>query len=382
MGREPAHRVEQLGRVARARRPRRSRPSPRAVVAVPRARGSCPRRSRPATCPTHPTWSASRWAATAPVDPRAGRRAPSCPTARPRHAQRAAQRGDPVADVREAAGGRGGRSGVPMPRPSSVIAMRRCPLLRASPTDACVACGVLRGVRERLAHHVVGGRLDFVGVPLGAHRGRRPRRSSGMGNRATPDSTAATSPLSLSTGGWMPRASSRRSVSVSRAWSCSSASSSGGELAALQAVAGEPEPRDLRDDVLLDAVVQVALEPAALVVLRGDEPLARGGQLVELLGELRGQAHVGDGCRGLTRDRAQQRALGVAVLAAAARADARCGRASRRRARDRTTRPPGRPRHVAGDTHGRLGERAIRRPPAGCAPTTRRARRAPPRPAA
>ena len=52
--------------------------------------------------------------------------------------------------------------------------------------------------------------------------------------------------------------------------------------------------------------MQVALEALALVVLRGDQPLARRGQLVELLGELRGQAHVGDGCRGLAGDRPQQ----------------------------------------------------------------------------
>ena len=64
--------------------------------------------------------------------------------------------------------------------------------------------------------------------------------------------------------------------------------------------------------------MQVPLEAAPLVVLRGDQPFARGGQFVELLGELRGQAHVRDGCRGLARDRAQQRPLGVAVLAAPA----------------------------------------------------------------
>ena len=94
----------------------------------------------------------------------------------------------------------------------------------------------------------------------------------------------------------------------------------GGELTALQPIAGEAEPGDLRHHVLLDAVVQVALEALALVVLRGDEPLARNGQLVELLGELGGQSHVGDGCRGLACDRTKQRALDVAVLAAPTRA--------------------------------------------------------------
>ena len=156
----------------------------------------------------------------------------------------------------------------------------------------------------------------------------------------------------------------------------------GGELAALQPVAGEAQPGDLRHHVLLDAVVQVALEALALVVLCGDEPLARGGQLVELLGELRGQAHVGDGCRSLAGDRAQQRALDVAVLAAAARAELdaaerlvaahEVARLDRLAGADRLT----------GDA--RRATRRARRPPrrAGSAPTRHRAPRARLRPAA
>ena len=159
----------------------------------------------------------------------------------------------------------------------------------------------------------------------------------------------------------MPRASSRRSVSVSRAWSCSSTSSAGGELAALQPVAREAQPGDLRHDVLLDAVVQVALEALALVVLRGDEPLARRGQLVELLGELGGQAHVGDGCRSLAGDRAQQRALGLAVVPAAARAE--LDAAERLVAAHEVARLDGRAirtGRLAGDTHRCRGERRRR----------------------
>ena len=81
-------------------------------------------------------------------------------------------------------------------------------------------------------------------------------------------------------------------------------------------------------------------------------------QLVELLGELRGQAHVGDGCRGLAGDRSQQRALGVAVLAAAPRPDLDARRGSRRRGRGRTTRPARRRRHP----RPRWAPRRARRP--------------------
>ena len=149
----------------------------------------------------------------------------------------------------------------------------------------------------------------------------------------------------------MPRASSRRSVSVSRAWSCSSTSSSDRELAALQPVAGEAEAGDLRDDVLLDAVVQVALEAPALVVLRGDEPLARRGQLLELLGELRGEAHVRDGCRGLAaRPCASRARSALAVAPAPSRSELDAAEALGRRGRGRSGR------------HGIPDERRRRRP--------------------
>ena len=60
-----------------------------------------------------------------------------------------------------------------MPHPSSVIAMRRCPSLAREPDRRVRRVRVLRGVRERLAHDVVRGRLHVVGEPLGAHRGIR-----------------------------------------------------------------------------------------------------------------------------------------------------------------------------------------------------------------
>ena len=180
--------------------------------------------------------------------------------------------------------------------------------------------GVLRGVRERLAHHVVRGRLDVVGVPLGAHRGIRLDRQRDREPRDARLDRGHEAVVAqhgrVDAAGELAQVGERLAGLVLQLDELL-----GRELPALQSIAGEAEPGDLRHDVLLDAVVQVALEAPALVVLRGDEPLAGGAQLVELFGELRRQAHVRDGCRGLARDRSQQRPLRVAVLAAAPRPD-------------------------------------------------------------
>ena len=48
----------------------------------------------------------------------------------------------------------------------------------------------------------------------------------------------------------------------------------------------------LRDQVLLCAVVQVALQPSPCLVLRRNQPLPRGAQLVEALQQLGGEADV------------------------------------------------------------------------------------------
>ena len=49
---------------------------------------------------------------------------------------------------------------------------------------------------------------------------------------------------------------------------------------------------DERDELLLRAVVQVALELAALLVLGVDESLARGAELLDVVHELLGERHV------------------------------------------------------------------------------------------
>ena len=117
--------------------------------------------------------------------------------------------------------------------------------------------------------------------------------STGTGARRVSAASAAGSPSSVRMAGWMPRASARSSASASTAsvsastssWSRAappSASSSAGELER------EPDP----EQVLLGAVVEVALEPASLVVAGFDDAGAGGADLGELGAQLGLEARV------------------------------------------------------------------------------------------
>ncbi len=93
----------------------------------------------------------------------------------------------------------------------------------------------------------------------------------------------------------MPRASSRSSPSAS--WSSSTASASSARRARVgvgrRAALGAPELERERDEPLLGAVVEVALDPAALLVARPRRSArATPATLVELCAELRLQARV------------------------------------------------------------------------------------------
>ena len=112
------------------------------------------------------------------------------------------------------------------------------------------------------------------------------------------------------------------------------------QLVALEPLSGQPEAGDERDDALLDAVVQVALDASTLLVLRGDEPDARGAELVELLVEAGGEPHVGDGRRRLPGHRARGGRARRRRTHPACAGPARGGRGARRRGRG-----PGWPRH-------------------------------------
>ena len=97
----------------------------------------------------------------------------------------------------------------------------------------------------------------------------------------------------MSTAGCRPRASSRSSPSAC----CDLGVRARQQLAhrgrvAVEPPLGEPQRERGRDEPLLRAVVEVALQPAALGVARLDDPRARGGELVARLGvgeRLRGE---------------------------------------------------------------------------------------------
>ena len=86
----------------------------------------------------------------------------------------------------------------------------------------------------------------------------------------------------------MPRASSRSSSSAPR--SSRSAASTCSAWASPSSAAQQAERKREHDEPLLGAVVQVALEPLALGVARGDGPGACRSQLLELSARLGLQA--------------------------------------------------------------------------------------------
>ena len=71
-------------------------------------------------------------------------------------------------------------------------------------------------------------------------------------------------------------------------------------VAAAQSLPGQAELRGQRHDLLLDAVVQVALDPPALGVLGGDDAVAGRGQLgrlpLDLAAAARTAPRPGAGC--------------------------------------------------------------------------------------
>ena len=92
---------------------------------------------------------------------------------------------------------------------------------------------------------------------------------------------AGASPRSVSSAGWMPRASSRSSSeaspSASATWSRNGPAESGSFSTR---AAGHPDLEREADEALLRAVVEVALDPAPRVVGGLHDPRPRGAQLV------------------------------------------------------------------------------------------------------
>ena len=114
--------------------------------------------------------------------------------------------------------------------------------------------------------------------------GTSTRSRTGSGARAARPDSAASRPRSLSTAGCRPRMNSRSSDSASTASSCASAiARRTGSGASAEALPGHAEVHGQRDQPLLRAVVQVALDPAALGVGRGDDVGPAAGQRLDPL---------------------------------------------------------------------------------------------------
>ncbi len=108
----------------------------------------------------------------------------------------------------------------------------------------------------------------------------------------------------------MPRASARSSASASTtSVSASASSSSSGGAAVGESSAGELEREPDPEQVLLGAVVEVALEPASLGVAGLDDAGAGGAHLGELGAQLGLEARVLERERGGGADRLDE--LGV-----------------------------------------------------------------------
>ena len=155
----------------------------------------------------------------------------------------------------------------------------------------------------------------------------------------------------MRTCGWMPCASSRRSVSISRAWSCSSTSSRGRSSSRWSRCRASPR-------LAIRATTLCWMPSCRLRSMRRRSSScavmsrsARGAELVELLVEAGGQPHVGDRRRGLPGHRARGGRARRRRTPPAGAGRARGSRGARHRGRG-----PGWPRHpddVPGD--GRHG---------------------------
>ena len=183
--------------------------------------------------------------------------------------------------------------------------------------------GVLDDVGERLGDHEVGGRLDRLAA---AGRAGSSASSTSIGAR----------PASASSAGAEAAVGQDRGVDAARELAqlgererellLGAVEQLVGPVGVLvQLALGEPQRQRERDEPLLGAVVQVALQPPALLRAGLDDPGARGAQLLDAGAQLGLQALVLHREAGGGRDRAQQ----LGVLAAASR-----------RARSRPTRRP------------------------------------------
>ena len=113
----------------------------------------------------------------------------------------------------------------------------------------------------------------------------------------------------MSTAGWMPRASSRSSSRAARSSAVGLGEELGGAVRLRAELrAGELQREPEREQPLLRAVVEVALEPPPLLVAGADDAGSRGAQLGELRAQLRLQPLVLEREPGGRAGRGEQRA--------------------------------------------------------------------------
>ena len=163
----------------------------------------------------------------------------------------------------------------------------RRPLARSSARDRDAharGVGVLRDVRQRLGHDVERRGLDRGRQPLAGHL-RRARPGAAPGRRATRAPGRARG-RSAPPGGSRARARAapRARARARRRPRRGARRAAAGSL--VEPRLGEPERQRERDEPLLRAVVQVALEPPALGVARLDDARTRAAQLVLVGGAL------------------------------------------------------------------------------------------------
>ena len=210
------------------------------------------------------------------------------------------------------------------PRPSSATSTTTRPLSRVTAIRHVRGLGVLDDVREAL-------RPRRSRRPISTVSGRRSAgiavTRTGIAARRASVSTAAESPCSVRIGGCSPRASARSSSSApaSSASIASSCSSSSSRCSALR---GEAQREPDREQALLRAVVEVALDPPALGVGRRHDPRPRVAHDQQLRAQLGLQPRV---LERQPRRRADARPRARGPRAATGRSSARP--AARRRAR-------------------------------------------------
>ena len=171
------------------------------------------------------------------------------------------------------------------PRPSSSTETARIPRSVRAETAAIDAIGVLDHVRQRLGDQEVRRRF---GARIRALSPCPRSIRTGTGIRPASSSSAAPRPWSTSTAGWIPRTVSRRDAEARSACDCTSASAVRAPRPGVRAECGELEPEHAQsggehDELLLHPVVQVALDPAPFLGVRGHDRGARPGQLFDPL---------------------------------------------------------------------------------------------------